>query len=134
MPGQVLALQELEVLRLRERHRMPPEQRQPAAGADLGHHPIGRIGIDAVGQLAAQPQDDRLVGRVPLPGQGQRAIEQRLDPCRALQEPQRLQLAQEPLGRPHRPHRVRAGGADPDLEQVERAQRHHDPPDQPAPW
>ena len=131
--GQGLALVELQVLRLVERHRMTAEQRQAPGRAHAGDDAAGGIGVDLVRQLAAQAQDDRLVGVMALAGQRQRAVERGLDPGGALEQAVGLELAQEALGGAHRPHRVRAGRADADLEQVERAERHGGAPAGPYP-
>ena len=75
------------------------------------------------GVVADQAEDHGDVGAVPLAGLGQRAEQVDPDPLDPLEDPQSRHRDEEPLGRPPRPHGVRARRPDADLEDVEGADR-----------
>ena len=121
MVGKPLALEEFEVARLVEADLAAAAEAKPAGRPDRLDDRVGRVRVHPVGPLAGQAEQDGAVGGVALAGQGERAVELRQDPFGALQHRfLRQRLDKAARGR-HRPHRVRARGADPDLEEVEDA-------------
>ena len=48
-------------------------------GADLGHACVGAAGVDGLGAVALETEDDRLVGAVPVAGGAEGAVELRAD-------------------------------------------------------
>ena len=87
MVGQPLALEEAHVARLVEGDLV--HRRRAAAGrsrGSRGDHDVGRVGIDAVGPLAGQAEQDGAVGGVALAGQRERAVEVGLDPLGRVEQ------------------------------------------------
>src|SRR5690606_40529750 len=67
----------------------------------------------------------RAIGAVAGTGEGERAVEAHVHRVRAIQQAALAETQRELARRPHRPHRVGARRADPDLEDVEDAESAH---------
>jgi len=101
------------------------EKAQAARRADALQHGGDRVRFDRVRVLALEAEQNRLVGAMADAGERERA-EQLAAHARDLR--QHAFLLQPALGEArrgaHRAHRVRGGGTDADLEQVEQADSH----------
>ena len=94
-------------------------QHQPVRFANAGERVRRLVGIGPVGLEACQPEDARVDGAVPHPGQRERALQFHRHP-RDLVEPAGLfQRPNETPGDTHGADRVRRGRTDPDPEDVE---------------
>jgi hypothetical protein len=124
MQWQTLAAVEDQVPRLVEADLATAEQPQRLRGAHRGETCRHATDVDRVGRIALQPEQHGLVAAMALAGGAQRA--EQLDPHvgHPLQQALGLQPQREQSRRPHRADRVRARGADADLEEVEGADRH----------
>jgi hypothetical protein len=85
--GQALALEEFEVALLVERDLARAAEADPAGLADPGDDPVRFVGIDRVGTLPGQAEQDGAVGGVSLAGQSQRAVEIDPDPFGRVEHP-----------------------------------------------
>jgi hypothetical protein len=112
-----------------EGDRVPSEDGQAPARPDRGHPRRDAVDIHGVRLLALEAQQDGHVRGVAAARRTQRAVELGPHAGHALEHARPVQPVRERGGRPHRPDRVRAGRADADLEQVERADRHGTPLD-----
>ena len=121
---QGLAPVQHQVVLLDERNGLATEQREPSRGADP-RQPLGHaLGVDRLRRRALEAQHHRLVAAMTDAGRAERAEQLGPDRCHLLEETVLLESARKGQCRAHRPHRVRARRADPDLEQVEHADRH----------
>ncbi len=102
-----------------ERDLVHAQQVDPAGGADLVDARVRRLHVDRLRRLALQAEQDRLGRPVSVPGRAEGAVQ--LGPYRGGVREQALvlQAAREHPGGAHRSHRVGAGGADTDREEVE---------------
>jgi hypothetical protein len=66
---------EADVRRRIEANGAPPAKIDRIARAGLRDQRLGAIGIDCFRPLPAEAENDRLVGRVALSGEGERAVE-----------------------------------------------------------
>ncbi len=115
------ALVEDEVLVLAEGNGDVAAERQGAALADAGDELWNAVGIDSLGRLAGEAQQDRAVGAVAAPGERERSVEVALQAHR--HDAFVGELAREGIGRAHRPDGVGTGRADADGEQLHDADR-----------
>ena len=99
-----------------------PARLEPLGLAHLGDERLGRVRIDAVRALAAEAEDHRLVGRVALAGEGERAEQRDLDRGDPVDRAGRDEPVGERRGGLHRPDRMRRRRADADLEELEDAE------------
>ncbi len=128
MAGQRHLLVEDEIgLRLEIIGRMAG-RRDPAGALDLFNDRIHEIGIDAVRALAHQPEDDGAARAMADAGIGQRTMQADLDRrdmgIGRSRPIARQNEIEEAHGGRHRPHGVRTGGADPDLEDIKNRKKH----------
>ena len=88
----------------------------------------GARGVEVAGVEAGEAEDDRAVGGMALAGEGEAAVQPAAEPRRLAGAGDAVgagaQRVEEAPGRHHRPHRVRGGRADADLEDVEDAEEH----------
>jgi hypothetical protein len=100
----------------------------PAARSQGRFATLGLVGLEGLRAEAEQAQDHGAVGGVPLAGEGEAAMEARLDPGGRVGAGHAVgagaQGFQEPGGGEHRAHGVGARWTDADLEDVEDAQEH----------
>src|SRR5690606_7331320 len=94
-----------------------------AALPDSLDNAIHRLRIDAARILAGKAQDNGAIAAMSDAGKGQRPMQTGRDrgwscPCRSWPITDG-EIVKEAPRRRHRPHRVRTGGADTDLENVE---------------
>jgi hypothetical protein len=120
--GQALA--EEGERRVREGDGVAAEQREPAGAAHGGDDGRGALHVHAVGGLAQQAEDDGLVAPVAAAGGAERPEELGAHRGRAIEEAGGGEIEREGSRRAHGADRVRAGGADADLEEVEDADGH----------
>ncbi len=124
MLGHGLAAVEGNVLLLGEAHRVAAQQRQRLRLAQRGQLGVDGVGIDGVGRLAHQAEDDAAVGAVALAGGAERAIQFDAHAGDLRHQAIGLQAGGEHQRGAHRADRVRAGRADADLEEVENRNSH----------
>jgi hypothetical protein len=98
---------------------MPAIQRECLRFADLPHHAVDLVGIDAVGRLARKSQQDRAIGSVAAAGQGKRAVKVDKDLRDGLERLVSGELVDKAVCGTHRSHCVRARWPETDLEQIE---------------
>jgi len=122
--GQGLAPMEAQVVALDERDLVPPQQRHAAAGAHRRQQLRHGVHVHAVGLMAGQAQQHRLVAAMPLAGGAQRPVQAHLHARHLRQQALVLEPQREQPRRAHRPHRVAAARADADLEQIEHRDGH----------
>ena len=116
---------ERDGLHTAEADRLPRTDRR-----DLGVHPRGVAGH---GVFARQAEQDGEVGPVSAAGLGQRAVQVDAQAPDPVEDAAVAAGRQKALSRPPRTHRVRAGRADADFEDVESTDRFHGPrPPSPA--
>ncbi len=106
------------------RHVVAPREPQHPAGADLLEPGVGATGVGRLRLLALEAEHDRLHRSVAVAGGPQRAEQLGLDATDPLEDTVGPQAVGEGVGGPHRSHGVGARRADPDGEQVERADGH----------
>ncbi len=111
-----------------ERDRVLAEQAQFATLADRRQARRDAVGIHRFGMFALQPEQHGLVAAVALAGSAERAVQLDLDGAGRCQLPVTAQAFGKAQGGAHRSHRVRAGRADTDLEQVEDTEGHWEAP------
>ena len=126
-----VAGQRRPVVEAEVRRRIERDLGQPVAGerfrvGELRQDRRDGIRIDAVGRLPGEPERNGTVGAVTLAGKGERAVQADGDTARCASEGRDV-FGEEAARGDHRPDRVRAGGADPDLEHVEDAEEHRAP-------
>ena len=85
----------------------PPAERQALRLAHPGERLFGRVGFDAVRRQSAKAENDGLVCRVALAGEGERAEERDRDRRDAINRAAGGKTAREGGGGLHRPDRVR---------------------------
>jgi hypothetical protein len=86
MVGQPLALEEFEVARLVEGDLAPPPRRSRPVSRIASTTWSAASGVDPVGPLAGQAEQDGAVGGVALAGQSERSVELGLDPLGPLEQ------------------------------------------------
>ena len=117
-----------------EDDRAPPGEFQPPGFAHLGGERLGRVWFDTVRALTAEAENDRLVGRVAAPSEGERTEQRDLDRSDAVDRAGRDEPVRERGGGFHRPDRMRRRRPDADFEQFENAEhRSHRIPIGPKP-
>ena len=88
----------------------------------------GAGGVEGGRVEAGEAEDHRPVGGVALAGEGEAAVQPAAEARRRAGAGDAVragaQRGEEAAGGDHRPHRVRGGGADADLEDVEDAEEH----------
>src|SRR5690349_14931828 len=104
--------------------RRDTTQQEFAAGAQLGEPGLLLRGLDRLGVVAVEAEQDGGLGAVPGAGGRQRSIQIDADTADQGQRTETAKVLDEPRGGSHRPHRVRARRADADREQVEHADGH----------
>src|SRR5450830_2044101 len=104
-----------------EWHRLHAQQTQLAVQLHFGQHVVDPVGIDVLGRLAHQAENDRLVGGVADAGQRERAIQRHFHADGGVQ---RTRFEQEAACRHHGADRVRTGRPDADLEKIQYAHVH----------
>ncbi len=116
-----------------EGHLWQAGRGQAAGLLDPGEHCGGAGGVEIVWREAREAEDHRAVGGVALAGEGEAAVEPRAEPGRLAGAGNPVgaaaQEVEEPPRRDHRPHGVARGRPDPQLEDVEDAQKHRPLPD-----
>ena len=95
-------------------------QHQASLRTDRSDGRLRCVGTQSRGSFARQPQQDRAIGRVPLPCQRERAVELHHD----THDGHESEACGEIGSGSHRPHRVRGRRADTDLEEFERRRDH----------
>ena len=97
---------------------------QRPARPDRDQRSFAGVRIHGGGLKPGEAENYRPVGGVSPPRQGQRGVEPGLDPGHPIKKVCGLQPLHEPYGRRHRPHGVAGRGTDPQLEQIEGADKH----------
>src|SRR5690606_5171309 len=113
-----------QVFLLDEADGLLAAQLQLAAGTDGLQARLDGRGVDAVRLFAFETEQHRLVAAVALAGGAEGTVQLDTDACRGAEQALAAQAVDEARGGTHRPHRVRAGRTDADLEQVENAEGH----------
>jgi hypothetical protein len=103
-------------------------QRQPVLAADARDQRIDEGHIHRIRRMAAQTQQHRPVAGVPPTRGAQRAIQRAAHARHLRHAPAARQALHKQPRRAHGPHGVRAGRAYADLEKVENADGHGQPP------
>jgi hypothetical protein len=124
MQRQAFAAVEHQIAFLVEADRPSTEQVQPSGRAQRREPRSHRADVHAVRLVALEAEQHRLVAAVALAGGAQRSEQLDAQVRAALEQTVGLQAQCEQPRGPHRAHRVRAGRADADLEQVEGADGH----------
>jgi len=101
-----------------------PGQGKPAGLPDPGDQRLGGHRVHRLRVLAGEPEHERLHAAVAVPGGAERAEQFHPQPGHPRHQALGGQRLGEHARRPHRPDRMRARRADPDLEKLERADRH----------
>ncbi len=113
-----------EVLGLMEGDGVTAEEREDARRTDGGDLCVDGCGIDGVGSVSREAEEDGAIGSVTDAGEGERAVEIDNDMTGAIDEAGCVELPGEAESCAHRADRVGAGGADADLKQFEEAGIH----------
>ena len=92
--------------------------------ANAGEEVVDPRGVDGVGRVAGEAEQNGAVGAVAEAGEGERAEELHADACGAIEMAGGGELTGEAEGRAHGANGVRARRADADLEELEEAGVH----------
>ena len=128
VPGKRRPVVEDEVAAGVERHLGQAGRGDPPGRRDPLQRLGGAAGVEVGRVEAGEAEDHRPVGGVALAGEGEAAVQPAAEPDGVARARDALgagaQRGEEPAGGDHRPHRVRGGGPDADLEDVEDAEEH----------
>jgi hypothetical protein len=116
--------EEAEVLALVEFDGVLAKQYQLLRLANRLQARLDHVRVDQIGQIAFEAEQHRLVRAMPFPGRAERAKQFDLDAAHEAQQIGVFDMRGEAACSDHRPDRVRAGGTDADLEQIEDADVH----------
>jgi hypothetical protein len=122
--GVHLVAMEAQVLLPGERDGALAEQVDRAGGRDAVQCSLDCRGIDLIGSLSEQAEQDGAVGAVTDAGESERAVELHSDASGAVELASRLQILGETKCGAHGADSMGAGGADPNLEKFEEAGVH----------
>ena len=121
MEGQHLVAMKEQIGRFVECYRVLPVKQQRVFSADRGDLTVNAGGVDGVGLLAHQAQQNGAVCAVAVSGQCKRAEQLRNDARRRRELTARFQFGYESSGCSHRTDGMRTRGADTNLEQIKEA-------------
>ena len=98
-----------------------PGERQAPGLANLGDERFGGVGVDRLRLVPAEAEDDRLVGRMALAGEGERAEQRDGDGLHPIDRVLLREAGGEGRGGLHRPDSMGRRRPDADLEELEDA-------------
>ncbi len=96
--------------------RMRAVQQQLFGTANFRQARLDVVRVDVVRQISFQSQQYRLVAAMAFAGGAERAVQLNADGMHRIQQTGVVQMGSKSIGGNHRPHRMRTGWTDTDLE------------------